>query len=105
MAIFTGRSADGSDMKEVQGVIYVNPNNPDEWSNKPYGFEGTSRDRSLQRTYDEVIQYMNHRFTLDDVYHQIVNRTLKKSKRFRDFVLSHYDENGNFLYSEQSENP
>ena len=103
MAIFTGKSADGSDMKELQGVVYVNPDNPDEWSNKPYTFEGTKEDRSLQRTYDEVMEYMDGRFTLDDVYQQIVNKTIQKSKRFRDFVLSHYDKDGNFLYNEQSE--
>jgi hypothetical protein len=100
----SGRSADGSDMKEVQGVIYMNPDNPDEWSNKPYTKEGTAEDRSLQRTHDEVMDYMNGRFTLDDVYQQIINRTLKKSKRFRDFVLSHYDSNGNFLYDKDEDN-
>lgn len=33
--IFYGKSEDGSDAKEFEGV-YINPNNPNEWSNLPY---------------------------------------------------------------------
>ena len=35
MPFYTGSSPDGSDMKEVEGA-YVNPDNPNEWSAKPY---------------------------------------------------------------------
>jgi|LakMenEpi03Aug12_release.lakeMendotaPanAssembly.Ray.scaffolds.fasta_scaffold272491_3 hypothetical protein len=95
--IYRGSTADGSDMEVVQGM-YVNPDNPDEWSNKPYKTTSTPEERQLQRTYDEVLTYMSDRYTLDDVYQQIINKTIKKSKRFRDFVLSHYDSDGNFKY-------
>jgi hypothetical protein len=33
--IFYGSSPDGSDAKEFEGV-YINPNNPNEWSNTSY---------------------------------------------------------------------
>ena len=33
--MFYGSSPDGSDAKEFEGV-YINPNNPNEWSNNPY---------------------------------------------------------------------
>jgi hypothetical protein len=33
--MFYGSSPDGSDAKEFEGV-YINPNNPNEWSNSPY---------------------------------------------------------------------
>ena len=33
--IFYGKSADGSDVKEFEG-LFINPNNPNEWSNTPY---------------------------------------------------------------------
>ena len=94
--IYRGRSEDGSDMEVVQGM-YVNPNNPDEWSNKPYITTETPEERQLQRTYDEVLTYMSGRYTLDDVYQQITNKIIKKSRRFRVFVLSHYDSNGKFI--------
>lgn len=35
MPFYRGRSADGSDMEEVEGV-YVNSRNPNEWSSKPF---------------------------------------------------------------------
>lgn len=47
-------------------------------------------------------EYTNGKYCLDDVYKQIQNKTCPLSKRVRDFVLSHYDKEGNFI--EQSWN-
>lgn len=74
MPFYRGKSKDGSDMEEVEGM-YVNPNNE-----------------------NQLLDYMNGRYTLNDVYYQIKNKICKLSYRLRQYVLSHYDENGNFLY-------
>ncbi len=91
MPFYTGKSRDGSDMEEVEGM-YVNPNNPDEWSSVPYPEQA-----KLIRIKNEVLEYMNGRFTLNDVYKQIKEKKSGLSARYKKFVLSHYDENGNFI--------
>lgn len=91
MPLYTGKSADGSDMTEFEG-LYINPNNENEWSNTPYPSQLPDI-----RTKNEVLDYMNTRYTLDDVYLQIQNKNCLLNKRCRNFVLSHYDENGNFI--------
>jgi hypothetical protein len=40
---------------------------------------------------------MAGKYTLDDVYSQIVAKTCPLSRRCRDYVLDHYDENGKFI--------
>jgi len=35
MPFYRGTTPDGSDMEEVEGM-YINPKNPNEWSNMPY---------------------------------------------------------------------
>jgi hypothetical protein len=99
MPIYTGKSADGSDMKEWGGV-YVNPDNPNEWSTQPYPY----RKMKLEiRLWWEVYDYMaEEMITLDDVYKQIQDKTCLLSKRLRDYVLSLYDENGNFIQDEEN---
>lgn len=91
MPIYRGRSADGSDMEEVEGV-YVNPKNTNEWSSKPYPEQ--QRFINMKKI---VFDYMNGRYTLDDVYNQIQNKTCPLSRRVREYVLSHYDAEGNFI--------
>jgi len=95
MGIYVGKSADGSDMKEVDGV-FINPDNPDEWSNQPY-----NKKQKASVDYWNVYDYMadNH-LTLGDVYQQVKDKVCPLSRRLRDYVLSHYDENGNFIEQE-----
>lgn len=91
MPFYYGKSRDGSDMKEFKGM-YINPDNPNEWSSMPY-----QKQVLESHIYDETIKYMNGRYSLDDVYKQIITKTTKGlSSRCKKFVLSHYDENGNF---------
>ncbi len=96
MPFYTGKSEDGSDMQEVPGV-YVNPDNPNEWGSHPY----PSQIREL-RLLQEIMDYMNGKYSLNDVYKQIQDKTCPLSKRLRDYVLSHYDENGNFTQDEEN---
>ncbi len=91
MPIYTGKSADGSDAHLVEGV-YVNPDNENEWSSKPY-----PKQQTIIRTKDAVLDYMDGKYTLDDVFKQIQNKTCPLSRRLRDYVLSHYDSEGNFI--------
>lgn len=96
MPFYKGKSADGSDAEEVHGA-YQNPNNPDEWSSRPYPEH--IRIMNKQRA---VLQYMNGRYTLRDVYEQIKAKTCGLSASQREYVLSHFDENGVFLFDEES---
>ena len=91
MTIYIGSTADGSDMKEAKGM-FVNPDNNNEWSSRPYPPQ--QKTISIKEEYSD---YVNGRYTLDDVYKQIQNKTCKLSKRLREYVLSHYDKNGNFI--------
>ena len=97
MPFYTGKSADGSDMQEHRGV-YVNPDNGSEWSSQPYPKQ--QRSVNLREEYNT---YTNGRFSLQMVYQQIIDKTCPLSKRVRDFVLSHYDENGNFKIDEDED--
>jgi hypothetical protein len=94
MTFYTGSSADGSDAVEWQGM-YTNPNNPNEWSSTPY-----PRQARLFNQKNEVLDYMNGRYTLNDVYNQIKAKSCPLSRSLREYVLSHYDEQGNFLKQE-----
>ena len=97
MPFYTGSTADGSDMREVGGVAYANPDNPNEWQSEPYPAQ-----KKMIRIKNEVLDYMNGRYCLDDVYQQIQNKTCKLSYRLRQYVLSHYDSKGNFIEDEES---
>jgi len=45
----------------------------------------------------EVRDYMNGKYTFQDVYNQIKAKSCPLSKRCRDYVLSLFDENGNWI--------
>lgn len=94
MPFYTGKSADGSDAQEVEGM-YVNPKNPEEWSSRPY-----PEHVKIMNMKNDVLRYMNGKYTLQDVYEQIQARTCGLSVSRREYVLSHFDENGVFLYDE-----
>lgn len=91
MPFYRGKSSDGSDMEEVEGM-YVNPDNPNEWSSKPYPSQ-----IKVINMKNEVLAYMNGKYSLNDVYNQIQNKTCSLSYSLREYVLSHYDSSGNFI--------
>lgn len=91
MPFYIGRSADGSDMEEFGGM-YVNPKNTNEWSSQPY----PEQQRFINMN-NIVFEYMNGRYTLDDVYNQIKNKTCPLSRNVREYVLSHYNDEGDFI--------
>lgn len=83
MPFYSGRTADGSDAKEVHGA-FINPENENQWASTPY---------KKQRQYMEVMKYMS---SFDDVRKQILNKKCPLSVSLRKYVLSLYDEKGNF---------
>ena len=104
MPIYHGKSADGSDMREWDGV-FVNPQNPDQWSAAPYNKEQSNSKKESDRNFrirQSVQEYMNGKFCLDDVKKQIEEKKCPLSKTQRDWVMDHYDEQGNFLYGRDS---
>lgn len=60
--------------------------NPSVWDNYPYKV-GHQRKVNL---YEDVFEYMNGRFTLRDVYIQILNKECPLSKSRRDYVEAHF---------------
>jgi len=94
MPLYTGSSPDGSDMREVDGV-YLNPDNENEWSSMPY-----PKQRKAIALKNELLDYMNGKYSLDDVYKQIQDKVCPLPTRVRNYVLSHYDSEGNFIIEE-----
>ena len=80
--MYTGKSADGSDMKEVDNGIFINPDNPEEWSNMPYPL--SKEQKMAFEIYDHISS--NNR-TLKEEYDLIQQKKSTLSKRLRDFVV------------------
>lgn len=81
--MFTGKSADGSDMQEVEGVYdYGNGM----WGNTPPPGYGMKRS-PVERAYNEVMDYIekNNR-TLQEEFELVQQKKSQLTKRLRDFV-------------------
>ena len=76
--IFTGKSADGSDMYPAQGV-FVSPDG-EQWSNKPY----TKEDKMWQELYPHLAKNLR---SLKDEYELVKQKKSNLSRRLRDFVV------------------
>lgn len=59
--------------------------------------EPTRGEIDLRKIQNELYTYMDARFTLRDVYSQIQAKTCPLSKGVREYVLSHFDKDGNFI--------
>ncbi len=59
--------------------------------------EPTKAQVSLRNMQRELYAYMDARFTLRDVYLQIQAKTCPLPKRVREYVLGHFDKDGNFI--------
>jgi len=78
MTIYTGKSADGSDMYPAQGV-FVSPDGQ-EWSNMPY----TKEDKMWIELYPYLAKNLR---SLKDEYGLIQQKKSGLSRRLRDFVV------------------
>lgn len=86
--IFTGKTADGSDT--IIDGVYVNPNNPEEWSNTPY--PPSKGQKMAWEIYDHIAA--NNR-SLKDEYDLIQQKKSTLSRRLRDFavvLIENYEE-------------
>lgn len=81
MPIYTGKSADGSDMREVEGV-YINPDNPNEWSSKMYPQQ--IRENNI---WNQIRDYASGRFSLKDIYNQIQEKKCPLPSRARKYIV------------------
>lgn len=100
MPFFTESSSDGSDARRVWGV-FTNPNNDNEWSTEPYN-EGQKafvrEDNRQYRLKMSVVNYMKeNELSLEDVKDLILNKKSSLSKTQRDYVMEHYDFDGNYI--------
>jgi len=68
-------------IEEFEGV-YTNPDNPDEWSSEPYPAQ-----RREMRRVEKLREYMNGRYSLNDVYQQIQDKTCELPRSLRNYVV------------------
>lgn len=95
MPIYSGKGVlgeEGFEMQEFEGV-YRNPDNNNEWSSRPY-----PKQRKSINMETEVRKYMSNKYSLDDVYKQIQDKVCRLPFRLRQYVLSHYNSKGEFIY-------
>lgn len=77
MPFYTGKTKDGSDMQEVQGMYISEDGN--QWSNQPY---------PIHRELYRHLRYVNLSFK--EAHEAMLNGTSKASKRVRKYVLANY---------------
>ena len=82
--MFTGKSADGSDMMEVGAGVYDLGNGM--WGNTPppgYGFKRSPIERMIDELAEHFVKTGN---TLEKEYQLVQEKKSRLSKRMRDFV-------------------
>jgi hypothetical protein len=77
MTFYTGRTKDGSDMQEVQGMYISEDGNG--WSNQPY---------PIHRELHRHLRYVNLSFK--EAHEAMLNGTSKASKRVQKYVIVNY---------------
>jgi hypothetical protein len=78
MPFYTGKTADGSDMEEVQGM-YISENG-EEWSNRPY---------PIHRELNRHLRFTD--LSLKEAHQAILDNTSKASKRVQKYLLANYE--------------
>jgi len=78
MAFYTGKSKDGSDMREVRGM-YISQNGS-QWSSEPY---------PINNTLDLHLHQNN--LSLKQEYQLILSKTSKASAAIRKYILDNYN--------------
>ena len=82
--MFTGKSEDGSDMREVEGV-YVHPDGK-QWSSEPWII--TKEDKM----YWEIRDHIDGKRSLQDEYDLVKTKKSTLSRALRDFLVKFMDE-------------
>jgi hypothetical protein len=78
MPFYTGKTKDGSDMKEVQGM-HISENGR-EWSNQPY---------PITRELNRHLKFVN--LTLKEAHQAILDNNSKASKRVQKYLIANYE--------------
>ena len=58
----------------------------------PYSNKKTGKSK-----HEQIMDYCNGRYSIRDVYNQIIDKKCSLPRSLRDYVLSFFDENGNFI--------
>jgi hypothetical protein len=77
MTFYTGRTKDGSDMQEVQGMYISEDGN--QWSNQPY---------PIHRELYRHLRYVDLSFK--EAHEAMLNGTSKASRRVQKYVIANY---------------
>jgi hypothetical protein len=77
MPFYTGRTKDGSDMQEAQGM-YISEDGT-QWSNQPF---------PIHRELKRHLRYVNLSFK--EAHEAMLNGTSKASKRVQRYVIANY---------------
>jgi len=78
MALYTGKTADGSDIAEVQG-LYISESGT-QWSSTPY---------PINRELNRHLKYNN--LNIKEAHEAMLNKKSKASKRLVKYLLANYE--------------
>ena len=94
MPFYTGKTADGSDMEEVEGM-YLSPNGK-EWSSVPYKYPYIQENEKFtdkeHRLYWEIYDYLNGKRSFRDEYNLILEKKSELSKAQRDYLIKQFEQ-------------
>ena len=93
MPFYTGSSADGSDMREVEGM-YLHPNGK-EFSNMPY--HKTKEDRLYEKCYDHIAA---NKRTFQDEYDLIKQKKSALSSACRTYFVAEFEKHNKLPITE-----
>ncbi len=98
MPFYTGKTADGSDMTEVQGIAYMHPNEK-EWSSTPYPksvyrkHNDTEEKRTEResRLYWAIYDHITGKRTFRDEYVLVLEKKSTLSKAQREYLINMFE--------------
>jgi len=82
MGFYTGSSADGSDMRPIEGM-YTDPNDSNLWSNQPYNRE----QKKYSRCYRNIVDEVNGKRSFMDEYLRVLEKKSNLNKESRDWLV------------------
>jgi hypothetical protein len=90
MPIYTGKSKDGWDMHEAQGM-YMSPDGK-HWGSEPFTYEQAQHDRAnkvIEGKYEAIRQYLKrYDISIYQAYDEVLEKKSKLSCKLRNFVLN-----------------
>jgi hypothetical protein len=85
MPFYTGKSADGSDIKEVEGMYVSACGNY--WSSKPFKDKASREIYKRQRAWNEIMEHINGKRTIREEYSLIKEKKSTLSARCKKLII------------------